>query len=245
MIVLDAMKRKLWIFSIVFQFLALYFFVTGFFPPRVSIKLEEQNDDFKCEKVINTNVISKFIFIVIDGWREDFLFERHSMKFLSDMLDSRKAFGVKCKVQHPTVTMPRLKGILGGIIPSYLDIVINLSSSEFTEDNWLQKAMDARKKVIFYGDDTWLKMFSPKKFERHDGTVSFFVTDYTEVDNNVTRHLETEVKERIDSWDIMILHYLGLDHIGHSLGARSPLIDVKLGEMDRIIEELYNNMVNI
>ena len=38
----------------------------------------------------------------------------------------------------------------------------------------------AGKKIVFYGDDTWIKLF-PGHFLRTDGTTSFFVTDYTEV----------------------------------------------------------------
>jgi hypothetical protein len=42
--------------------------------------------------------------------------------------------------------------------------------------------------------------------------------DFTEVDNNVTRHLPEELKH--DDWNTMVLHYLGLDHIGHKTGPR-------------------------
>ena len=41
---------------------------------------------------------------------------------------------------------------------------------------------------------------------------------------------------------MMILHYLGLDHIGHFAGPRSPLIGPKLAEMDRIISQMYSAM---
>ena len=88
-----------------------------------------------------------------------------------------------------------------------------------------------------YGDDTWLKLF-PGFFERSDGTSSFFVSvsplsvfldrdlksilnvpkDFTEVDNNVTRHIADELAR--DDWTGVILHYLGLDHIGHKSGPR-------------------------
>lgn len=37
----------------------------------------------------------------------------------------------------------------------------------------------------------------------------------------------------------MILHYLGLDHIGHVYGPFNPLIKRKLEEMDNIIERIY------
>ena len=45
----------------------------------------------------------------------------------------------------------------------------------------------AGKRIVQYGDDTWIKLF-PGAFLRAEGTSSFFVADYTEVDNNVTRH---------------------------------------------------------
>lgn len=41
----------------------------------------------------------------------------------------------------------------------------------------------------------------------------------------------------------MILHFLGLDHIGHVLGALNPTIDKKLLEMDAIIHEMYEKFV--
>jgi ethanolaminephosphotransferase len=75
-------------------------------------------------------------------------------------------------------------------------------------------------------------------FERADGTSSFFVSvslpylricswntklildaqDFTEVDNNVTRHVPNELLN--DDWNAMIMHYLGLDHIGHKAGPK-------------------------
>jgi ethanolaminephosphotransferase len=42
--------------------------------------------------------------------------------------------------------------------------------------------------------------------------------DTVEVDNNVTRHLEHEMSSR--DWDVLVLHYLGLDHIGHYQGPK-------------------------
>jgi ethanolaminephosphotransferase len=38
------------------------------------------------------------------------------------------------------------------------------------------------------------------------------------VDNNVTRHIPEELQN--DDWNTMVLHYLGLDHIGHKAGPR-------------------------
>ena len=42
--------------------------------------------------------------------------------------------------------------------------------------------------------------------------------DFTEVDDNVTRHVPSEMRQ--SDWNGMIIHYLGLDHIGHKAGPR-------------------------
>lgn len=136
--------------------------------------------------------------------------------------------------------MPRIKAITTGSIPSFLDVILNIdegdeTSSLASQDTWLAQ-MKAKNsgKLLLYGDDTWLKLF-PGFFDRADGTSSFFVAvsfaeplrittqtdgyqDFTEVDNNVTRHIPDELKN--DDWNTMVLHFLGLDHIGHKGGPR-------------------------
>lgn len=41
----------------------------------------------------------------------------------------------------------------------------------------------------------------------------------------------------------MILHYLGLDHIGHVEGPYSPKIPTKLREMDAVIKQIHSQMI--
>ena len=91
-----------------------------------------------------------------------------------------------------------------------------------------------------FGDDTWLKLF-PNHFDRSDGTTSFFVSDYTEVDNNVTRHLNPELNS--NDWDVMVLHYLGLDHIGHVTGPDGPEVPGKLAEMSEIVKMIHEKIL--
>ena len=70
---------------------------------------------------------------------------------------------------------------------------------------------------MFYGDETWLRLFDQNEyFLRSEGTTSFIASDYYEVDTNITRHLDYEFKQ--SDWSLMILHYLGLDHVGHIEG---------------------------
>lgn len=83
--------------------------------------------------------------------------------------------------RSPTITMPRIKAITTGSIPSFLDVILNFdeadtSSTLAAQDTWLaQMKAKATGKLIMYGDDTWLKLF-PETFDRADGTSSFFVS---------------------------------------------------------------------
>ena len=81
----------------------------------------------------------------------------------------------------PTITMPRVKAITTGSVPSFLDVVLNFAESDTsstlaTQDSWLAQ-MKAKQgsRLVMYGDDTWLKLF-PGFFDRADGTTSFFVS---------------------------------------------------------------------
>lgn len=76
--------------------------------------------------------------------------------------------------------MPRIKALMTGSIPGFVDVIFNSVSSSFQGDSLPLQLVSAGKKIVFFGDDTWLKLF-PGHFLRSDGTTSFFVTDYTEV----------------------------------------------------------------
>lgn len=182
----------------------------------------------------------KVVMIIIDALRADFVLSPSShMKYLHEMISNGRAIAFTSIAKPPTVTMPRIKAITTGTIPGFMDIVFNMNSAALTEDNIIAQLKLAGKKIVFHGDDTWLKLF-PGKFIRSDGTNSFFVTDYTEVDTNVTRHLETELSAK--DWDVLILHYLGLDHIGHLQGPYSPTIKPKLQEMDGVIMTVQQHL---
>jgi ethanolaminephosphotransferase len=64
--------------------------------------------------------------------------------------------------------------------------------------------------------------------------------DFTEVDNNVTRHVPDELGR--DDWNSMIMHYLGLDHIGHKTGPQGPNMIPKQHEMDGIVRTIFEAM---
>ncbi|OWF42123.1 GPI ethanolamine phosphate transferase 2-like [Mizuhopecten yessoensis] len=228
-------------------------FLKSFFPIRNGLPGFSEKSDFSFE-IFNNNVsfypemhstlkqpvFKKMVFILIDALRADFVFNKQSpMTSLQDLWTKGKLIRYIARVHPPTVTLPRIKALTTGSIPGFVDVVLNFGSSELHEDNIIDQMKRAGKRVMFYGDDTWIKLF-PHHFVESDGTTSFFVTDYTEVDNNVTRHVLPALQA--GQFDVLILHYLGLDHIGHLAGPTSSLVPPKLREMDSIIRDIYQHV---
>jgi hypothetical protein len=100
---------------------------------------------------------------------------------ISSLIRSGAAVPFTGHASPPTITMPRVKAITTGSVPSFLDVVLNFAESDTsstlaTQDTWLaQMKAKPQGKLVMYGDDTWLKLF-PGFFERADGTTSFFVS---------------------------------------------------------------------
>lgn len=187
-----------------------FIFVVGFFP--ISYRIREFNNDLPKEisnisLEINQNYISnvtKTVLVVIDALRIDFGTDK-LMPLTSHIAKENGCF-IEVAVETPTVTLPRIKALTSGSIPQFMDIVMNLANAQSLKDSIIHSAQKQQKKIIFYGDDTWLKLF-PNQFLRHEGTSSFFVKDFIEVDDNVTRNVYLELQR--EDWDILILHYLG------------------------------------
>ncbi|CCH42057.1 GPI ethanolamine phosphate transferase 2 [Wickerhamomyces ciferrii] len=224
----------------VLQIAGLLVFCLGFFPSKVVLKGFGEFDNGNYDPQFN-----KIVFMVVDALRSDFIFsEDSSMLYVQSLLREGSALGFTAYSNPPTVTLPRLKGITTGSTPNFLDAVLNVveedsSSTLANQDSWITQLKKADKRIHMYGDDTWIKLF-PSVFDEVDGTGSFFVSDFTEVDNNVTRHLDHELSEQ--SWDCLILHYLGLDHIGHKGGPKSIFMSPKQREMDSIVEKIHSKL---
>ncbi|XP_057561226.1 GPI ethanolamine phosphate transferase 2 isoform X2 [Hippopotamus amphibius kiboko] len=240
---------------IVIEVLGVALFLRGFFPAPVCAPAgtEHQAEYPAPEPSAGASsnwtklpppLFSKVVIMLIDALRDDFVFGSKGVKFMpytTYLVEKGSSHSFVAEAKPPTVTMPRIKALTTGSLPGFIDVVRNLNSPALLEDNVITRAKAAGKRIIFYGDDTWVKLF-PKHFVEYDGTTSFFVSDYTEVDDNVTRHLDKVLKRR--DWDVLILHYLGLDHIGHVSGPNSPLVGRKLGEMDSVLMKIHTSLLS-
>lgn len=188
----------------------------------------------------------RLILMVIDGLPAEFVLGRdgqpppthllEAMSYTQSLLASGMAVGYHAKAAPPTVTMPRLKAMLSGAIGGFLDVAFNFNTQALLDDNLIGQFFKIGWKMVMLGDETWLKLF-PRLFLRFDGVSSFYVKDTVEVDYNVSRHLGDELNG-ID-WNALILHYLGLDHVGHIGGRRSVLMAPKMKEMDEVIKMIH------
>ncbi|KAK4816593.1 hypothetical protein QYF61_018641 [Mycteria americana] len=237
--------------------LGVALFLRGFFPvPVRSLPRREARGDPPAEPAppgpgtvsnwtkIPPPLFKKVVIVLIDALRDDFVFGSKGKQFMpytTQVVEKGTSYSFIAEAKPPTVTMPRIKALMTGSIPGFIDVIVNLNSPALLDDNLIWQAKTAGKRIIFYGDDTWVKLF-PKHFVEYDGTTSFFVSDFTEVDDNVTRHLDRVLKR--DDWDLLILHYLGLDHIGHMTGPNSPLVGPKLREMDNILKKIHISLLS-
>ncbi|XP_021897499.1 GPI ethanolamine phosphate transferase 2 isoform X2 [Carica papaya] len=184
--------------------------------------------------------------MVIDGLPAEFVLGkdgqppkeafRDSMPYTQSLLANGVAVGYHAKAAPPTVTMPRLKAMVSGAIGGFLDVAFNFNTQALLDDNLLDQFFRVGWQMVMLGDDTWLKLF-PGLFKRHDGVNSFYVKDTVQVDQNVSRHLADELLR--DDWNLLILHYLGLDHVGHIGGRNSNLMAPKLKEMDEVVRMIH------
>ncbi|KAJ1966171.1 major facilitator super transporter protein [Dipsacomyces acuminosporus] len=245
------------------ELVGLGFFAKGFFPYKKSIAgfattseqrpwdlsapdLDKQPSTEETEgrgAPRQTAQYDRLVVMLVDALRNDFVFGNSSaMDFTQGLLRGGHAIGYTAKALAPTVTMPRIKALMTGTVPNFLDAVLNIAESDTSSslrfhDNLLwQLKNHGGKSINMFGDDTWLRLF-PELFTRTDGTSSFFVTDTVEVDLNVTRHVRPELEK--DDWDVAIFHYLGLDHIGHLAGPSSPLMKPKQREMDKVVKDVF------
>ncbi|KAJ1725423.1 major facilitator super transporter protein [Coemansia erecta] len=232
---------------LVVELVGLGFFVKGFFPYKRSIpgfaSVQDQPESVVSgsQQELSAPQYDRLVVMLVDALRNDFVFGNNSaMAYTQGLLREGRAIGYTAKALAPTVTMPRIKALMTGTVPNFLDAVLNIAESDTSsslkfQDNLLWQLKNKGKTINMFGDDTWLRLF-PDLFSRTDGTSSFFVTDTVEVDNNVTRNVRPELER--DGWDVTIFHYLGLDHIGHLAGPNSPLMRPKQKEMDQVVQDI-------
>lgn len=241
---------------------ALALFTKGFLLKRTT--LETRNE---CDLTDHTGCTlpakyDRAVILLVDALRWDFLFPRKT-----DALDFDRThhnhLTVPIQLTHsqpehsqlykaiadpPTTTLQRLKAITTGSLPTFVDAGSNFAGSRVDEDNWLEQANHAGKRIAFMGDDTWLTIFPETVFAANHSFPfdSFHVEDLDTVDAGVRHNIIPLLDQPRQSatWDILIGHPLGLDHAGHRFGASHAETTRKLKETDALLSDIVARLAD-
>ncbi|CAL1261946.1 unnamed protein product [Larinioides sclopetarius] len=204
----------------------------------------------------NKNYLKRFdraVIIVIDALRFDFVmhqpdvigknFYLNKMPVFKQIMEKNKNNSLlfRLTADPPTTTLQRLKGLTTGSLPTFIDVSLNFASSEISEDNFIRQLNAFNKRIVFMGDDTWDNLF-PNAFHRTFPFPSFNVKDLDTVDDGILEHLYNEM-EKNDS-DVIIAHFLGVDHCGHRYGPKHPEMTRKLQQMNSVIQNVTEKLKN-
>lgn len=166
----------------------------------------------------------------------------------------------------PTVTMQRLKGLTTGGLPTFADISGSFGGANVDEDSWVQQLYDVpivkrglgklkkdkENRVAlmgFVGDDTWVDLF-PNQFDDSHPYPSFNTRDLDTVDNGCLQHLPRLLQSFGSSslnvmdkfFEMIVVHFLGVDHVGHTYGPNNEHMDAKLNQMDDALQTILSKI---
>lgn len=187
---------------------------------------------------------SKVVLLVIDALKYDFGVYNENLpnpepyqnkiKIIHELLQQKpkQSRMFKFIADPPTTTLQRLKGLTTGSLPTFIDIGSNFASPEINEDNIIDQMIRHNLSLVFLGDSTWTDLY-PKRFKRSYSYPSFDIFDLDSVDNKIKGHLPRELAK--NDWDVLIAHFLGVDHCGHRYGPSHKEMERKLLEMDVVI----------
>ncbi|XP_004677813.1 PREDICTED: GPI ethanolamine phosphate transferase 3 [Condylura cristata] len=201
---------------------------------------------------------SRVVLVLIDALRFDFAQPQQSevpgappvsLPFLGKLGTLQRILEIQphharlyqSKADPPTTTMQRLKALTTGSLPTFVDAGSNFASYAIVEDNLIKQLTSAGRRVVFMGDDTWKDLF-PGAFSQAFFYPSFNVRDLHTVDNGILEHLYPTMDS--GEWDVLIAHFLGVDHCGHKHGPHHPEMAKKLSQMDQVIQGLVKRLKN-
>ncbi|TPX57890.1 hypothetical protein PhCBS80983_g03482 [Powellomyces hirtus] len=167
----------------------------------------------------------------------------NKLPVLRDVLRDEPGHGLLFRVRAdpPTTTLQRLKALTTGTLPTFVDAGSNFFGQVIAEDNIIEQFTRAGKRVIFMGDDTWENMY-PNVMNESYPYPSLVVWDLHTVDNGVLSHLQPFLKRDPEDWDLLIAHFLGVDHAGHRYGPAHPAMGEKLTQMNGVLHDLFKEV---
>lgn len=238
----------------------LFLFTSGFLLHRVA--RPERSQCVDCTEACTTSLKNpdrvasschptktKVVLLVVDALKYEFVkwhdgteslstYHRNKIPIVTQMMrkEPDKTRLYKFIADPPTTTLQRLKALVTGTLPTFIDIGSNFATDEINEDNLIDQKANG---IVFMGDDTWTHLF-PKRFLRQFPSPSFNMWDLDTVDREVRNRIYFEMKK--NDWSFLIAHALGVDHCGHKHGPHHPEMSRKLNETNTLIKEIIEGL---
>ncbi|KAA3672522.1 phosphatidylinositol glycan, class O, partial [Paragonimus westermani] len=224
--------------------LGLVTFACGFFLNRSELPYVST----RLSNVAYVPAYRRLVVLLVDGLAFNFV-RRDSdiypadlpsnLRFTSELLRTTKAHLVHFVADPPTTTLQRLKGLMTGSMPTFVDAGSNFRSYQLMEDNLIRQWRQANRRILFVGDDTWTGLF-PMGFDEADPYHSLNVKDLDTVDKAVYKFVVSSLQNSSHGphWDVLIGHLLGIDHCGHAYGPAHIEMRRKLRELDEFIRKV-------
>lgn len=222
-------------FPLALTLLGLVLFAHGFFLTRTVITTPSTTSS------PFPPAFTRLVLIVVDALRSDFV-QSGALKPTGEAYENRiylppAGLSLEFVADPPSTTMQRLKGVFTGGLPTFVDIKDDVDSQKVEEDNVFDQFWRKQKKIVFAGDDTWVKLYG-HTMERAFPYESFNVKDLDTLDEKVTEKLGVELKEK--DWDVLVVHFLGVDHAGHRYGPKHAEMLRKLDQMNRTVNSVVD-----
>eukprot|EP00727_Mastigamoeba_balamuthi_P013439 m51a1_g8718 hypothetical protein (938) ;mRNA; r:164319-168139 len=222
---------------------AVYYFASGFLLTRYEVPQRHTH----CAACSSARRFDKAVILLIDALRFDFVWssvENRSDGYpygkLASLRELHEAHAATTLVYEaladpPTTTMQRLKALTTGALPTFVDVGKSFASGAVDVDNVVERLGAAGRRVVVMGDDTWLSLFEQRSFARSYPFASFNVKDLHSVDRGVLGQLYPELRGERGPWDVVVAHFLGVDHAGHRYGPHHPEMAAKLAQMSDVV----------
>ena len=150
----SASDVRAYLLAVVTASLGVIVFTLAFFPNNIEVPPGPAGRDTLSTSVGDSSSSSagakadRVVLMLVDALRTDFVWQKGTaFPFTMSRLREREAVAFTTRAHPPTVTMPRIKAMITGDIPGFLDIVANFNSKEMREDNIISRARAAGKKV--------------------------------------------------------------------------------------------------
>ena len=122
-----------YLLSIVTAIVGTAIFFAAFFPgsrgPISTLHPGSNTTSTLDDNTLSSNGKDRIVIMLVDALRADFIWQNESrFEFVNDMIAAGVALPFTTRAHSPTVTLPRIKSMITGSIPGFLDIKANLGT---------------------------------------------------------------------------------------------------------------------